>query len=250
MDYGKTGALILQMRREKEMTQKQLGDMLNISPTTVSKWERGAGFPDISLVEPLCTAIGISIAELFEGERKEPDTDTATETLSNVVRESNSQISRVRSRLRIAAVAAAIVSLVIPLALVAAALSGAFDKPAMRGTYQSKVGVDENVVCMTVAIQDYENEKSFVLYLNDCPVDSGKWRYDGGTLYTLLGDCTRTVISLERDNSFYLTYENINGGEPIKMEKKGDVPVYYPQSSAQDTARYRALVIDEFSEIG
>lgn len=41
MDYGKTGALILQMRREKEMTQKQLGDMLNISPTTVSKWERG-----------------------------------------------------------------------------------------------------------------------------------------------------------------------------------------------------------------
>lgn len=41
MDIGKVGALIYQLRKEKEMTQQQIGDLLNVSNKTVSKWERG-----------------------------------------------------------------------------------------------------------------------------------------------------------------------------------------------------------------
>ena len=51
--YEKTGALIASVRKEKGLTQKELAVTLHVSDTTVSKWERGIGFPDVSLVEPL-----------------------------------------------------------------------------------------------------------------------------------------------------------------------------------------------------
>ena len=50
MDCEKIGAMIYKLRKEKAMTQKQLADLMNISDKTISKWERGLGCPDISLV--------------------------------------------------------------------------------------------------------------------------------------------------------------------------------------------------------
>ena len=52
-----TGALIAQLRKEQGLTQKQLAEQLHISDRTISKWERGAGFPDVSLLEPLADAL-------------------------------------------------------------------------------------------------------------------------------------------------------------------------------------------------
>ena len=62
------GSVIKQLREGKGLTQKQLGDILNISDKTVSKWETDKGLPDISLLEELAAALGVSIAELFAGE--------------------------------------------------------------------------------------------------------------------------------------------------------------------------------------
>ena len=53
MDRQKTGALIAQMRKERGLTQRELAEQLHISDRTVSKWERGAGFPDVSMLIPL-----------------------------------------------------------------------------------------------------------------------------------------------------------------------------------------------------
>lgn len=69
MDHQKTGTLIAERRSELGLTQKELAKQLNISDRTVSKWERGAGFPDISLLEPLADALGLTLLELFRGER-------------------------------------------------------------------------------------------------------------------------------------------------------------------------------------
>ena len=71
MDNAKTGALIAARRKELNLTQKVLAEKLHISDRTVSKWERGAGFPDISLLEPLADALGISILDLVQGEQRE-----------------------------------------------------------------------------------------------------------------------------------------------------------------------------------
>ena len=68
MDQKKIGAFIAQCRKEKSLTQIQLAELLDITNQAVSKWENGRGMPDVSLLQPLCDALGISLNELFSGE--------------------------------------------------------------------------------------------------------------------------------------------------------------------------------------
>lgn len=63
-----TGAVIRRLRDAKKMTQEELAEKIHVSSKAVSKWETGAGFPDISLLEPLAEALGISVIELLSGE--------------------------------------------------------------------------------------------------------------------------------------------------------------------------------------
>ena len=63
-----TGKIIRELREKQEMTQKQLAEKLNISDKTISKWETDRGLPDISIVDSLAKALGVSVAELFAGE--------------------------------------------------------------------------------------------------------------------------------------------------------------------------------------
>ncbi len=79
MDNQRTGRLIAARRQELGLTQKELADKLNISDRTVSKWERGAGFPDVSLLEPLADALELSVLELIRGERLTPEAAPAPE---------------------------------------------------------------------------------------------------------------------------------------------------------------------------
>ena len=69
MNAQKTGSLIGAIRKEQNRTQQDLENGLGVSSAAVSKWERGIGFPDVSLIEPLAASLGITIAELFKGER-------------------------------------------------------------------------------------------------------------------------------------------------------------------------------------
>ena len=71
MDVVKTGALIAQARKEKELTQKALAEQLHVSVQAVSKWERGLSCPDIGLLEPLAEALNLTVTELLSGRRGE-----------------------------------------------------------------------------------------------------------------------------------------------------------------------------------
>ena len=64
-----TGTAIRQLRESKNMTQSQLGEKIGVSSKTVSKWETAKGLPDISLLQPLAQALGISVIELMNGEQ-------------------------------------------------------------------------------------------------------------------------------------------------------------------------------------
>ncbi|MBQ4426049.1 MAG: helix-turn-helix domain-containing protein [Lachnospiraceae bacterium] len=68
MDKYVTGAMIRRLREDRKMTQEALAEKIHVSGKAVSKWETGQGFPDISLLEPLAKALGISVIELFSGE--------------------------------------------------------------------------------------------------------------------------------------------------------------------------------------
>ena len=68
MNQYVTGAMIRRLREGRNMTQHQLAEKMMVSDKTISKWENGRGYPDITLVEPLADALGVSIIELFSGE--------------------------------------------------------------------------------------------------------------------------------------------------------------------------------------
>ena len=67
MDRYLTGATIKGLRERRGMTQTQLAGLLCVSDKAVSKWETGAGYPDITLLEPIAGALGASVAELLSG---------------------------------------------------------------------------------------------------------------------------------------------------------------------------------------
>lgn len=71
IDKEKFGQFIGQLRREKGMTQKELAEKLYVSDKAVSKWETAMHLPDISMLTPLAEVLGVSVAELLQGERME-----------------------------------------------------------------------------------------------------------------------------------------------------------------------------------
>lgn len=67
MDYARIGMLIRTLRNEKHLTQKQLAGMLGLSDKTISKWERGLGLPDVSLITGLSDILGVNIKDMLKG---------------------------------------------------------------------------------------------------------------------------------------------------------------------------------------
>ena len=65
MDNEKIGNLIYKLRKENRMTQLQLAERLHISDKTVSKWERGLGCPDVSLLTDLSRVFGVDLEKLL-----------------------------------------------------------------------------------------------------------------------------------------------------------------------------------------
>ena len=63
------GTTIKRLRKERNITQEQLAERLNISKNAVSKWERGLNLPDVSIMQDLCNVLHISLNELFIGEK-------------------------------------------------------------------------------------------------------------------------------------------------------------------------------------
>lgn len=89
MNQIKIGRFIADERKRKGYTQKQLSEKLEISDKTISKWERGNGFPEVSLLLPLCNELEITVNELLSGERvsEEDYLKKAEENMVNLVRE-------------------------------------------------------------------------------------------------------------------------------------------------------------------
>jgi transcriptional regulator with XRE-family HTH domain len=89
MDQIKIGKFIADERKRKGYTQKQLSEKLEISDKTISKWERGNGFPEVSLLLPLCNELEITVNELLSGERLQAMDykKKAEENMVNLVKE-------------------------------------------------------------------------------------------------------------------------------------------------------------------
>ena len=94
MDTKKIGALIAACRKEKGMTQAELGERLGVTNKTVSRWENGHYMPDLSLLEPLSKALDLSLEELLAGERLPEAPQAAAESRLQDVVDYSSQLLR------------------------------------------------------------------------------------------------------------------------------------------------------------
>ena len=82
MDQEKIGKLIAKLRRGKNLTQSQLGELVGVGFRAVSKWENGQTLPDISIINELSNILGVSTDELLHGELKDKITIQSEEVLT------------------------------------------------------------------------------------------------------------------------------------------------------------------------
>jgi len=96
MNQEKIGQFIASCRKKKGMTQKELGEKLNVSDKSISKWERGINMPDVSLYMPLCEELNISINELFAGEyiQKEAMIQKFEENIMSIVEDNDKKTKK------------------------------------------------------------------------------------------------------------------------------------------------------------
>ena len=86
MDQIKIGKFITEKRKEKNITQSKLAEMLDITDRAVSKWETGICLPDAGNMPKLCEILGITINDLFSGEKvdmKENEKKTRRKSFRN-----------------------------------------------------------------------------------------------------------------------------------------------------------------------
>ena len=79
MNYDKIGKFIQEKRKEKNLTQKELAEKIGVTDRAVSKWERGVGCPDVSILEILSKELDCSILEILKGRKIENEIIKVTE---------------------------------------------------------------------------------------------------------------------------------------------------------------------------
>jgi transcriptional regulator with XRE-family HTH domain len=79
------GKFMQELRKEKNMTQKDLAEQIGVSDKTISKWENGNSMPDTLLLVPLCKALDISVNELLSGEKLPPN-DYSSKAEENIMK--------------------------------------------------------------------------------------------------------------------------------------------------------------------
>lgn len=232
MDQKKTGVLIAKARKEKGLTQEQLANRLHVSHTTVSKWERGLGFPEVSLLEPLAAELELTLTELFRGEAGQPMPETE-DVAEQAVQAADKDLRRSKRQTRIVLWISGLVLLSAVLWIVGSLLWEKYAAPFdldIRGSYQSiQIPVGdyggrwESGHCVQISAQNWKDDHGFWLYFGGNLADFGTWTKQYRNLYLLEGAYGTYTVELHRDGSFYLELPGI--GTYITMEKIFDVPM-------------------------
>lgn len=116
MDREMLGRFIAQRRKERNMTQRELAEKLHVTDKAVSKWERGAGCPDISLLEPLAEALELSVDQLLTYQTAPEEPEAAAESVTSQAVQAVLDLTLAERRVR--RMRCWIVALAVPLALI------------------------------------------------------------------------------------------------------------------------------------
>lgn len=101
MQQFEIGKQIAEARKALQYTQKEVAQKIGVSDKTVSKWERGVGYPDISLLLPLCKALHIEVAQLLGDEKEEAVNETVRQQQTMKRLSEYAKVSMIRNKDRI-----------------------------------------------------------------------------------------------------------------------------------------------------
>lgn len=132
MDLQKTGAFLKELRKEKELTQEQLAEKLNVSRRTVSRWETGSNMPDLDLLIEMADLYEVDLRELMNGERKEKMDKEMKETVLQVAEYSSAEKERTARIMRVYFLIG-IAALIANAALNLAGIGGTFWSEFLKG---------------------------------------------------------------------------------------------------------------------
>ncbi len=235
MDLQKTGALIAQARKEKGLTQQQLARQLHISHTTVSKWERGLGFPEVSLLEPLAQALDLTLDQLFKGAEPPAETQPAVD-----VQEPTS-----RQYIKVVAILLVVIAF--------AALAGwsgnvnrkyGGDPSTIGGLWQHlPLPSDEEHHLVTLSAE-LQPQNGYCLYIDDRLVDTGIWTKQADGIFLMDGDLLDFTAEITWEKKAYAQFVLQLPGlqKPLFMRKRGDVELWLDQDRYTDQDEYRKLL--------
>ncbi|EHI99575.1 helix-turn-helix domain protein [Clostridium sp. DL-VIII] len=105
MNKEKFGDFVCKLRKEKGMTQQELGDKLHLTNKAISKWERGLSFPDICMLQDIAEILEVSVLELLNGERNAEiniSSEVANRIVVDTVKHSGQLIKKSRRKLTVA----------------------------------------------------------------------------------------------------------------------------------------------------
>ena len=113
MDNEKFGKFIQKLRKEKNMTQKQLGEKLNITDKAISKWERGLSFPDISMLNSIAETFDITVTELLNceiGVKNEIDVEkTIQEAVEKITKSQEKKKNKLKKLKKVSSIISVII---------------------------------------------------------------------------------------------------------------------------------------------
>lgn len=94
MDTQKTGEFLRALRKAKGLTQEEVAEQLFLSPKTVSRWESGAGLPDINIISGVAALYGVTVDEILQGEKKTDRSENLTEQTKRLKNDGRARMIR------------------------------------------------------------------------------------------------------------------------------------------------------------
>ncbi len=236
MDQKKTGALIAQARKEKGLTQEQLAKQLHVSHTTVSKWERGLGFPEVSLLEPLAGALELTLDELFKGTELPADAQPAP---GEPERHKN---------IKAALICLLLVAFLAMIGYVNNQVPQKYggDPTTIRGCWQHVPQRNDEEQYLVTLSADLVPDSGYQLYINDRLVDEGTCMEGEPGVFFMDGQMLDFTAQLTREKGYTQFVLQLPGLQnPLYMRKRGDFNFEHASPQYTDQAEYQKLLIKE-----
>ena len=177
MNQDKIGKFILELRKNKNMTQAELAEKLGVTDRAISKWENGRGLPDLSLMKPLCDELGITVNELLGGEKltNQDYKEKSEENILNTIDYTDKKIKKSKKIFGIILISIVLIIITLILMFLIDVRRMNQNKPVIFSTwgYEYVPAIDLNEVALEYAIKEYivnkgdselkhhDNEKTF-----------------------------------------------------------------------------------------